>query len=420
MALTETQVVANELETVVKKLPVLFEREDTFFASIEKKNVETVSNRDMRIPLELRPGGTFGHFDPAGGDLGRGEGPEFDKAVVSVQHLKYAVEYQKKAEWATDDSRKAILNTVKHLTAKAMAEFRRSIDCLCMTAGNGVLGTVSSVSNAANVDTVVLTSNFGARLLRHKQPVAIFDSTLATNRTTGTDKVLTYVDIPSKTIKYASAGAATAQAGDKIVVGGLGNVTGTSVVSLYGVPYHHSNSTAGSWLGFTRSATPEVLSNGVTASGSLALPFARRAANAIGDRLGMDAMKKLVAWMHPCQKQAYEELGQLVSVIQKTSANEGMDLYFGDNLQIAGAPIKTHFAWDKARIDFVDSSMWGRAEMHAPSFYEVEGRRLFEIRGSSGGVAAANIFYLTCSMQIFCMNPASGAYIDSLTIPTGY
>jgi hypothetical protein len=98
MAQTESQVVAAELERVDPKVPVLFERDAMFYANVEKRPVEKVSSRDMRIPLEIRPGGLFGYFDPAGGDLGRGEGPSFEKAVISTVSFKYAVEWQKKTQ----------------------------------------------------------------------------------------------------------------------------------------------------------------------------------------------------------------------------------------------------------------------------------------------------------------------------------
>lgn len=422
-ALAETDVVANELERVVPKLARAFEREDTFYSTIEKKNVEVVSNRDVRVPIELRPGGSFGHFNPAGGDLGRGTGPEFDKAVVNVQHFKYAVEYQRKAEWATDSSRKAILNTVQHLLAKAMPEFRRHVDSLCMTSGNGVLATVSAVTNDATNDTITCKTSgdgFGVRLLRYKQPIAVFDSTLATNRTTGTDKTINYYSLSANQIKYAAA-AQLAQVGDKLVVGGLGNVTGSSVVSLYGVQYHHSSSTSGSWLGFTKSSTPEVVGNSVAASGSFALPFFRLALNKAGDRVGMDQVGQVAAWMHPCQQQAYEETAQAVSIIQKQARDESLNMYFGGSMQLAGAPVKTHFSWDKTRVDFVNSSLFGRCEMNPASFFEVQGKRLFETRNTStGGVEASIVFYIVASMQLFHVNPAASTYVSGLTIPTGY
>ena len=52
-------VVATQIEKVRTKLPVLFEREDKFFAKIEKREVDKISSRDMRAPLELRTGGDF-------------------------------------------------------------------------------------------------------------------------------------------------------------------------------------------------------------------------------------------------------------------------------------------------------------------------------------------------------------------------
>ena len=58
-AVAEQQVVALELERVVPQIQTLFEMDDLFFATIQKRNVEKISNRQMRIPLEIRPGGSF-------------------------------------------------------------------------------------------------------------------------------------------------------------------------------------------------------------------------------------------------------------------------------------------------------------------------------------------------------------------------
>jgi len=416
MALTESAVLANELERVSPKVPTLFDREATWFSSIEKRPVEKVSARDMRIPLEIRPGGNFGHFDPDGGDLGLGDGPSFDKAVVSTVHLRHAVEWTKKAEWATDDARKAVLNTFRHLLAKSMAEFRRHVDSLCMTGGDGVLGVVSATANGGGFDTIDLnTDGFGARLLRFGQTINVYNAALSTNRTVGAEKKITFHDLQAKQIKIPTVAGIIAT--DKIVVGGL---SATPPVSLLGIPYHHSNASTGSWLGFDRATTPEIRANRVNANGGLALPFPRLAINKIGDRVGMDYNAKLTAWMHPCQKQAYEELGQLVSIINKNAKQDNLDLYFSDNMQMAGAPVKTSFSWDKKRIDFVLSEVWGRAEMHPAGFYTVDGRKIFELRGASGGVKTSQIFYITASFNLFVNNPAACSYIDGLSVPSGY
>lgn len=419
MAMTAIQVVGTELERVDERgaIPVLFEREDTFYSFIEKRPVQVVSERDMRIPLELRPGGKFGHFDSDGGDLGRGEGPMFDKAVVNTVNLRHAVEWTKKAEWATDDRRKAVVNTLRHLLATSMAEFRRNVDSLSMQGGDGVLGTVGVVSSAAGVSTVTLNvDGFGARLLRFGQPINVYSSTLATNRTVAGERSISYHSGPDKQIKFLDVAGMVA--GDKIVVSG---VSATPPVSLLGVPYHHSPASTGLWLGFDRATTPEVRGNAVNAAGGLALPHARLAMNKVGDRVGMGAGRKVTAWMHPAQLVAYEELGMLVSVINRSpKGREGLDLYFGENMTIAGVPIKTHFSWDKTRIDFIANDAWGRAEMHAPGFYTVDGRRIFEIRGTSGGVATSQVFYIVASFNYFLRNPAEVSFIYGLTVPAGY
>jgi hypothetical protein len=415
--MNSSQVVAVELEKVRDKVPILFERDDTFYSTIEKKDVEKVSTRDMRAPLELRPGGDFGAFDIDGGDMGRGDGPTYDKALISTVNMKFTCEWTAKSEWGNDDSRKAVLKTFRRLLATSMAEFRRHIDSQCMTGGDGVLGTVSAVSTAAGVDTITLDSDgFGARLVRFGQKINIYNSGLTVNRTTNDARKISFCDYANKQIKIPAVTGITV--GDKIVVSG---VSATPPTWLQGVSYHHSDASTGTWLGLDRSTTPEIRANRVNAgSSALALPFARLALNKVGDRVGQDNMKKVTAWMHPCQKQAYEELGQLVSVIQKSAKDEALDLYFGDSMQMAGAPVRTHYSWNRKRIDFVVPEVWGRAEMHPAGFYEVEGRRLFEARGASGGVATATMFYLVASFNTFVSNPAVCAYIDNLTIPTGY
>lgn len=417
---TETQIVGAEVERINKAgaLPKMFDLEDTFYSMCEKSAAaQPVSNRAMRIPLKLRPGGRFGHFNPDNGDMGVGDGPTYDKAVVTVAHLKYAIQWTKLVEWSSDSNQKAVVNAYQDLLAGAMPEFRRAVNALCMTAGNGVLGTVTTVTPSGGTDTVTCTTDgFGIKLLRFGQPINIYDSTLATHRTAAGERQINFYDLPNKTIKYNSVTGSVA--GDKIVVSG---VSGASPASLLGVPYHNSNASSGDWLGFDRSTTPEIRSNRVNASGALALPFPRLALNKVGDRIGMkNVSKSIKAFMHPCQKQAYEGLGQLVSIIQKTAKDENLDLYFGDGMQMAGAPVSDHFFWDQKRIDFLPMEFWGRAEMHAASFYEVGGRRIFEVRGPSGGVQTSQLQYITVSFNIFNQNPPAMSYIDSLTVPAGY
>lgn len=415
MAVVEAQVTAMELERVVPKIRVLFERDDKFYANIKKRDVEVISNRQMRIPLELRPGGSFQYFDPNGGDLGRGGGPTWDKATLSSVFMSENIEYTKLVEWSTNSDRKAIANAVRKLTATALDELRRQIDGQLMQAGTGVVGTLSAVSTSGGVDTYTLNSDgFGARLVRYGQTVQVFDTTLATNRGSG---VITFYDVENKQIQVTPA-VAGATATDVLVVAGLS--APSSLPALFGVPYHHSNASTGTWLGFARSSTPEIRASRVNGNGSaLSLPLPRLAINKIGNRTGLDNNFKPNAWMHPCQKQAYEDIGQSISIIQKQPKQEGLDMYF-ERMSFAGAPDKPSFNWNMKRIDFVSDEVWGRGETLPIGFYKTDGRSIFEIRSASGGVATADIFYMVNGMQVFVNNPAACSYIDNLAVPTGY
>jgi len=416
MAVAEAQVAALELERVIPKIRVLFERDDKFYANIKKRDVEKISNRLMRIPLELRPGGAFQYFNPDGGDLGRGGGPTFDKATLQAVFVSENIEYTKLTQWATDDDRKSIVNGVRRLTATALDELRRQIDAQLMQPGTGVIGTVTSDTPAGGSNVISLaTDGFGARLMRYGQTVQVFDSTLATNRGSG---IITQWDVENKSVSITPA-IAGVTGGDLIVTNGIS--TPTALPALYGVPYHHSNASTGTWLGFPRSTTPEIRANRVNAgNAALSLSLPRLAINKIGNRVGIDNTFKPSAWMHPAQQQAYEEIGQLSIVIQKTAKDESLDMYFGDNMQMAGARVKTSYNWDRTRIDFIVDEVWGRGEILPIGFYKTDGRNIFEIRGASGGVATADIFYMVCGMQTFVTNPAACAYIDNLAVPSGY
>lgn len=416
MAVVESQVAGIELERVIPKIRVLFERDDKFYANIKKRDVQKISNRQMRVPLELRPGGSFQYFNADGGDLGRGGGPTFDRAVLTSVFVSENIEYTKLTEWSTDDERKAVTNGVRRLTATALDELRRQLDAQMMQSGDGAIGTISAVATALGVDTYTLgTDGFGARLVRFGQTVQVYDAALAVLRGSG---VITRWDVENKTIDVTPA-IAGAIATDRLVTNGI--AAPTSLPALYGVPYHHSNASTGTWLGFSRAATPEIRANRVNGLGAaLTLPLPRLAMNKIGNRVGIDNSFKPTAWLHPCQKQAYEEIGQLVSIIQKVAKEESLNMYFGDGMQMAGASLRDSYNWDKTRIDFIVDEVWGRGEILPIGFYTTDGRRIFEIRGPSGGVATADIFYMVVGMQTFVSNPAACAYIDALAVPTGY
>jgi hypothetical protein len=58
MAVVESQVTALELERVIPKIRVLFERDEKFYANIKKRDVEKSAKKTHEY-LWGRPGGAF-------------------------------------------------------------------------------------------------------------------------------------------------------------------------------------------------------------------------------------------------------------------------------------------------------------------------------------------------------------------------
>lgn len=416
MAVSESQVVATELEKVEKEIEVLFERDPGFAGRIKKKNVSVVSAREMRVPLEINPGGNFTYFNPDGGPLGRGSGPDWQKAVLTPVYMSLGIEYTKLAQWATDDARKAVQNSVRYLTATAITEFIRQLNSQIQGNGSGQVATIGTVTANTGYDTYLCnTDGYGVRLVRDQQFVSVFDSTLTTLRGTGQ---ITQWDVEGQSVNV-TPNIAGATSTDVLVTAGI--TTPTALPALFGVQYHDSNASTGDWLGFNRANTPQIRASRVNAGGSaLSLPLPRLARNKVGNRVGENNKYSPDAWMHPCQQQAYEEIGQLVTIINTMPNDQKLNMYYGGPMQMAGAKVMTDFNWNMKRIDFIPESVWGWAETKPIGFYTTDGRKIFEVRSADGGVSASELFYMTAGRQSYINNPAAIAYIDNLAIPSGY
>ncbi len=412
MPLQNSQVVALQLEKVRPKLPVLYERDDTFFSLIQKREVDRVSTRTARIPLQVQPGGSFGYASFDGGDLGRGSGTAYDYAQITPVGIRMAVEITKLVEYATDASDKAIENAAKRNVADAMKQFRHDLDAALQTAGNGVFGAVSAI----NGSTLTLTNTpYGARLLRENMSVQVYDSTLATNRGSAVISSVAKGLGQAQSIVVNAVPAGTV-AGDQLVVDG---VSGANPTFLYGIPYHHNTATAGTWMGISR-ANAYAVANGVNANNAaLTLPPIRLAFNQIRQSLGLDSLGSLIWHGHPAQVAAYEELGFVISEIEKGGANQDLDLLF-KNKTMGGVRVKENIHADTTRLDLINLETWGRVEWLPIDFYEIGGSTVFPVYGASGGLAASYLFYLVTGVQFFVDNPKAVSSVTNLALPAGY
>jgi hypothetical protein len=303
------------------------------------------------------------------------------------------VEITKLVEYASNAREKAVENAAKREVANGMKQFRSFLDKLMQTAGNGVLGSISSIAGT----TFSMAVPPGAALVYVGQTVQIYDSTLTTNR--GTCNVVSADPITAQTITIDVLPTGTV-AGDVIVHDGL---TGAQPVSLFGVKYHQNNATTGTWLNMNRATYPVQLATPRVNAGNAALTPAnvRLAINKVRKSLGIN------------------QVGKLIKEGGAGNAND-LDLLFTGRKTMSGVPIKSSINADQTRVDFLDLSHWGRAVMKDIDFFEIGGQTVFPIYGASGGLSASYIFYFDTGFQVWNDSPRSGAYIDSLARPSGY
>lgn len=98
-------------------------------------------------------------------------------------------------------------------------------------------------------------------------------------------------------------------------------------------------------------------------------------------------------------------------------------LFTGKN-QISGYPIQNSIYANPTRIDFVDFSHWGRAELKEIDYLKIGNDTIFPVYDvtatTGGGLVAAYIFYYATSFQLWNDSPRSGCYVHTLQVPAGY
>ena len=418
-------VLALELEKVRDKVPLLYERDDLFLKMIQTRgDVEKVSSRLMRLPLQLVPGGKAGAFNPEAGDLGRGSGTIYDVAQVTPQFFKIAIEFTKLVEWATNTKEKSVENAVKREVKNAMAQFRAFLDKILQTGGNGVIGTITSV--AGQVLTMTVPS--GAALVYLNQDVQVYDTTLTINRGTFAVGAADPVVAQTITADPTTPLPAGTIAGDVLVYAGL---SGANPTGIYGIPYHQNNAATGTWLNLNRATYPNQLRTPRVNGGSSALTpgNVRLALNLIRKSLGVNEVggsgkaAKVIAYSSVEQEHAWENLAITISQVIKGGAgspSNDVDMLFSGKKEMSGAPLKVSINANQTRIDFLDLSHWGRAEMVPIDYLNWGGQTNWPVYGASGGLSAAELFYIGTAFQVWVDSPRSGAFIDTLARPAGY
>src|SRR5260370_41339816 len=100
-AQANANVIALQLEKVRDKVPLLYERDDVLLSMIQQRgDVEKVSSRNMRLTLQVNPGGKAGSYNADGGDHRRWTGSQYDGVQVSPLFFRFPVQITNLLEYA--------------------------------------------------------------------------------------------------------------------------------------------------------------------------------------------------------------------------------------------------------------------------------------------------------------------------------
>jgi hypothetical protein len=232
-----------------------------------------------------------------------------------------------------------------------MAQFRAFLDKVMQTNGNGFLGTIASITTTGLPSGVAAQFGMakppGAQLFYYNQTVQVYDPTLTTNR--GSANVL-LVD-PFNSLILVDALPTGTSVNDLIVHDGL---TGAQPISLFGILYHQTNATTGTWLNLNRTTYPvELATPTVNGNNSAITPGAvRLAINKVLKSLGSNQVSKLIAYTALEQEHQWEQLGVTISQIIKEGAGgraSDLDLLFTGEKSMAGVPIKSSINANRIR-----------------------------------------------------------------------
>lgn len=420
----ETNVAALERELIIyeKGIPELLEVDAPFWSMIEKLDVDPASNRSTRIPLLNAIKGNFQQADMDNADLGGTSGPDWIVATLTPIYFTHGMGISAKAVYAATGER-GVKNPWQELVRLASRQFRSALDMLAETAGNGVLGTITSV--ATDVFTLT-TDGFKEELFYIGMPVQVFNAALTTDR--GSTSIIA-IDRENHTVTVAAAPGGTI-ATDLLLIEGLA-ATVTIQSSLFGKQYHQSDAATGLWMNLNRATYSNIRTPSVNAASSaLTTAFIRRARNKIREYVGDEALAggdaKLIASMHPCQADAYEALAITISqIIKQPTANQGVDQLFNNEMgmTMAGIPVKQSIHADRKRIDFLCLKYWQRIQATDTGYYRPPGSDQFvfpTINSGGDGLKSSSFFYLKTGLQLVNRHPLAGAYIKALAVPTNY
>jgi hypothetical protein len=427
MAAPNFQTTALQLEKVLQNPATFWPTETEVYDLIKPSEVEKVSGRAMRVPVDLLDGGVAALISPDGGSFPRGGAYTPDVATITPVWFGYTKEITAADMAATDDSSKAVENFVTKNVSMALGRFKEFLETQIVGDGSGSLGAVSGLALPAC--TVA-----NPHLYFDGQLVTVWSAIAGTNRGTA---LISSVDYVNKTVTFATSipsrfsGVATAPAsiagfanGDLLLPYGA---DGTATGSVLGIKYHHNSSLTGTWMGINRATYPGKLStpyvNGN--SGTISQGIVRLMFDKLGRAEGIkgEDLDSVVFLGGPDMRAQWEGVGTLVSsiIFNQVNGDSAIDpMKKNGPATIAQRKFVVSNRATPQRIDGLVLNKWGKGEIQPLGPYSPTGQSSYLTYGSNGAIATSIMYNFWTGFNVFSKKPLAGVYADSFAAQSGY
>jgi hypothetical protein len=388
---------------------------------IKKGEVETIGERDYRIPFKTVKAGRGGKIDLNMGDAGRGTASKGDKMISSYFGLRMNAELPMLATLLSNEV--MLGNVFKDTMKELMPNFKNFMDKIFHSNGTALLAQATATSIYDTTHTVYTCTNAqGVTRLSRGQYVNVYNTAFgATDLKSANTLYIDSIDYDAKTIRLSGI-VPSVVATDKICFEG---VTGATPEGLKGLYYWNDYSTSGTTLGIDRAAEPEIIANSVSAAGGLTHEEGMLLYHKILMRAGQFADGLIGLCGTNVQAEVYSQVlsVQMYDVGRTQAFVDRMPEFKGKRFfNFANIPHYIDINQAQDRIDWIVPKTWGIAQLAPMDFFQLPGsnQRFFHLTGGSGAPAAGVWFGLIVAQDYYNTEPRSAGVIYAIPLRTGY
>lgn len=201
----------------------------------------------------------------------------------------------------------------------------------------------------------------------------------------------------------------------------MDGVTAPTPTWINGLANLSSSASSGLVMALNRATYPQIRTPSITASSAVTPAMLRACINAVEIVRGPQVWDSgdWSIYGNPAQRQSVEEIFFSMSIYDKAKGEGGDVLFDVDKLRVNGFKYLSSSNADPTRLDLVDFKNWFIGETLPVGLYDVEDDTMFPIYGASGGLAAAEIFYVLGILDFGVDDFQRASYISSLSVPSG-